>query len=91
MIREYKVKRVVFALPSLYVGGYSKWPILQDKDLCLLKPIFSDPPEVLGGFMEEEAKAVTDQTPLWMFGRDAKLKTEACLQSVKLARKENSR
>src|SRR5262245_44311989 len=33
MIREYKIKRVVFALPSLYVGGYSKWPILQDAEL----------------------------------------------------------
>jgi tRNA(adenine34) deaminase len=74
MIREYKIKRVVFALPSLYVGGYSKWPILQDTELGLLKPIFSDPPEILGGFMEEEAKAVMDKTPLWMFGSNAKSK-----------------
>ena len=48
MIREFKIKRVVFALPSLYVGGYSKWPILQDQELSRLKPIFSDPPEVIG-------------------------------------------
>lgn len=73
MIREFKIKRVVFALPSLFVGGYSKWPILQDTELSSLKPIFSDPPEVLGGFMEKEAKAVMDKTPLWMFGTDAKL------------------
>lgn len=72
MIREYKIKRVVFALTSYYVGGYSKWPILQDTGLSLLKPIFSDPPEILGGFMEKEAKVVMDQTPLWMFGSDAK-------------------
>ena len=71
MIREYKIKRVVFALPSLYVGGYSKWPILQDAELGKMKPIFSDPPEVVGGFMEKEAKVVMDQTPLWMFGSDA--------------------
>lgn len=72
MIREYKISRVVFALPSLYVGGYSKWPILQDSELSDLKPIFSDPPEIVGGFMEEEAKIVMDTTPLWMFGRNAK-------------------
>ena len=72
MIREFKIKRVVFALPSLYVGGYSKWAILQDKEISELKPIFSKPPEVLGGFMEAEAKAVMEKTPLWMFGNDAK-------------------
>lgn len=74
MIREFKIKRVVFALVSLYVGGYSKWPILQDVELSLLKPIFSDPPEILGGFMEKEAQAVMDMTPLWMFGSNAKLR-----------------
>ncbi|SRR5258706_3893955 len=72
MIREFKIKRVVFAMTSLYVGGYSKWPILQDTELSALKPIFSDPPEVIGGFMEREAKAVMNKTPLWMFGSDAK-------------------
>ncbi len=74
MIREFKVKRVVFALPSRYVGGYSKWPILQDIELGMLKPISSDPPEILGGFMEKEARVVMDMTPLWMFGSDAKLR-----------------
>ena len=39
----------------------------------MLKPIFSDPPENVGGFIEKEAKAVMDMTPLWMFGSDAKL------------------
>jgi tRNA(adenine34) deaminase len=72
MIREFKIKRVVFALPLLYVGGYSKWPILQDTEISKLKPIFSKPPEVLGGFMEAEAKIVMAKTPLWMFGNDAK-------------------
>ena len=72
MIREFKIKRVVFALPSLYVGGYSKWPILQDTEISELKPIFSNPPEVLAGFMEAEAKIVMEKTSLWMFGNDAK-------------------
>ncbi|WP_170299275.1 nucleoside deaminase [Larkinella terrae] len=71
MIREFKIKRVVFALPSLYVGGFSRWPILQDQELSRLKPIFSDPPQVLAGFMEAEAAVVMAQTPLWMFGSEA--------------------
>lgn len=72
MIREFKIRRVVFALPSLYMGGYSRWDILQDEGLASFKPIFADPPEVVGGFMEAEAKAVMDQTALWMFGSNAK-------------------
>ena len=72
MLREFKIKRVVFELPSLYVGGYSKWPILQDTEISELKPIFSNPPEVLAGFMEAEAKIVMEKTQLWMFGSDAK-------------------
>ncbi len=73
MIREYKIKRVVYALPSLYVGGHSKWPILQDEELEHMKPIFSNVPEIIGGYMEAEANEVMKQTPLWMFGSDAKL------------------
>jgi tRNA(adenine34) deaminase len=72
MIREFKISRVVFALPSLYMGGYSKWSILQDEGLAVFKPIFSDPPEVCGGYLETEAKAVMNQTPLWMFGSEAR-------------------
>lgn len=72
MIREFKIKRIVFALPSPFMGGYSKWSILQDEELAGFKPIFSNPPEVVGGFMEREAKAVMEQTPLWMFGSGAR-------------------
>ena len=79
MIREFKIKRVVYALPSLYMGGHSKWSILDDVELGTLKPIFADPPEVVGGFLEEEAKFVMDQTPLWMFGSDGKLKAKKYL------------
>jgi tRNA(adenine34) deaminase len=72
MIREFKIKRVVFALPSLYMGGYSRWDILKDEGLSPLTPFFSDPPEVIGGFMEQEAAQVMNQTPLWMFGSTVK-------------------
>ncbi len=73
MIREYKIKRVLFALPSPYVGGYSRWPILQDTVISKLTPIYADPPEIIGGFMEAEAKKVMEQTRLWMFGSEIKV------------------
>ena len=69
MIREYKIKRVVFALHSPYMGGFSRWPILKDTELSKLSPFFSTPPEIIGGFLEEEAKKVMDQSLLWMFGK----------------------
>lgn len=73
MIREYKIKRVLFALPSPYVGGFSRWPILQDKLISTLSPIYSDPPEIIVGYMEGEAKKVMDQTRLWMFGSNVRI------------------
>lgn len=72
MIREYKISRVVFALPSLYMGGYSKWKILQDTDLTKFNLFFGKPPEVIGNFMEDEAKQVMKGTIFWMFGKDPK-------------------
>ncbi len=73
MIREYKIKKVVFALPSPYMGGISKWGVLKDKELTPLKPFFSTPPEVVGGIFEEEAQKVMKKAPLfWMFGSDAR-------------------
>lgn len=72
MIREYKISRVVFALPSPFMGGFTKWPILQDAELENFPPFFKNPPEVLGGFMEEESKTVMDNTPFWMFGSNLK-------------------
>lgn len=72
MIREFKISRVVFALPSPYVGGYSKWTILQDKEIEQFAPFFKEPPEVRVGVLEPEAKAVFDKTPMWMFGSGAR-------------------
>ncbi|MBI2551698.1 nucleoside deaminase [Candidatus Uhrbacteria bacterium] len=72
MIREFKIKRVVFALSSLYMGGYSKWNILEDVELSQFKPFFGNPPEVVPNVLEDEAKRVFDKTPLWMFGSKAK-------------------
>jgi tRNA(adenine34) deaminase len=72
MIREYKISRVVFALPSPFMGGFTKWSILQDEELKQFKPFFSTPPEVVGGYLEPEAKAVMNNTIFWMFGSSAR-------------------
>lgn len=72
MAREYQVDRVVFALPSPFMGGYTKWNILDDDELTEFKPFFGKPPEVVSGILEDEAKKVFDQTPLWMFGSNPK-------------------
>ncbi len=58
MMRELKFNTVVFALTSPYMGGYSKWGILQDKDLEKFKPVFSKPPKVIVGVLKEEAEEV---------------------------------
>lgn len=72
MIREYKISRVVFALPSPFMGGFTKWEILQDDELEQFKPFFGSPPEVVSSFMEAESKSVMDNTPFWMFGSNPK-------------------
>lgn len=68
MAREYKVSKIVYALPSPFMGGHSKWNIMEDKGLEQFPPFFASVPEVIGGVLEEEAKLVFDQTPMWMFG-----------------------
>ena len=72
MIREHKIKKVVFALPSPFMGGHSKWNILADTELSHFSPFFASPPKVIGPILEKEAKAIFDKTPLWMFGTHAK-------------------
>lgn len=72
MIREHKIKKVVFALPSPFMGGFSKWNILEDAELNHFPPYFTDQPIVVASVLENEAKAVFDKTPLWMFGSAAR-------------------
>ena len=61
MIREARFSRVVFALHSSYVGGYTKWQILQDQDLERFSDFFSKPPKVVYGILENEAKKTFDR------------------------------
>ena len=61
MIREARFSRVVFALHSSYVGGYTTWQILQDQDLERFSDFFSKPPKVVYGILENEAKKTFDR------------------------------
>ena len=58
MIRELKFSRVVFAIKSPHMGGWSKWNILEDRDLLKFEPVFKEPPKVVAGLLEEEATEV---------------------------------
>ncbi len=58
VMRELKFKRVVFAVPSPWMGGFSRWDILQDKDLERFGFVFGKAPEVLGGILKGEALKV---------------------------------
>jgi tRNA(adenine34) deaminase len=57
-IREARIGRVVYALRSPHTGGVSKWPVLTDEDVSTVIPeVFAPPPEIIAGFMAEEADA----------------------------------
>lgn len=72
MSREYKVSRVVYALPSPFMGGHNKWNIMEDDELQHFPPFFGAVPEVIGGVLEAEAKAVFQRSGLWMFGQNSR-------------------
>ena len=74
MAREYKVSRIIYSLPSPFMGGHSKWNIMEDKGLEQFPPFFATVPEVIGGLLENEAQAVFNQTPMWMFGSKPKFR-----------------
>lgn len=55
MAREAKFKKIVFSVRSLWMGGYTKWAILQDKKLGECKPYFDKPPVIIQGVLVDEA------------------------------------
>jgi tRNA(adenine34) deaminase len=58
-IRETKISRVVYCIPSPVMGGASKWNILGDTDISEVLPeVFHKPPEVVGELLEDEAEQV---------------------------------
>lgn len=68
MAREAKFKKIVFALPSRFMGGYTRWHILQDLKLARFKPFFRKPPVVVAGLLKDEAGVVFRRLGWhWMF------------------------
>jgi tRNA(adenine34) deaminase len=58
-IRETRIGRVVFAISSPMMGGYSKWNVLSDNELSNIMPeVFGGVPEVTAGLMYREVAAV---------------------------------
>jgi tRNA(adenine34) deaminase len=58
-IRETCIQRVIFAISSPYMGGFSKWNVLRDSDLAKIMPeAFGATPEVRAGLLADEAEAV---------------------------------
>jgi tRNA(adenine34) deaminase len=58
-IREARVKRVVFALRSPLMGGYSRWNVLGDEGISDIMPeAFGQPTDVIVGLLAEEAEQV---------------------------------
>jgi tRNA(adenine34) deaminase len=65
-IREAWIGRVVWALSSPVMGGYSKWNILRDDHMSGRMPqVFAAVPEVVSGVLSGEARAAwRDWSPL---------------------------
>ncbi len=58
-IRETRISKVVFAIRSPLMGGFSKFGILQDAEMSNAMPeFFADPPEIVGGVLVCEAEKV---------------------------------
>jgi tRNA(adenine34) deaminase len=71
-VRETRISKVVFAIRSPVMGGFSKFGILQDAELSKVVPeIFGEPPEIVGGVLVSEAERVwCNCNPLvWAFIR----------------------
>jgi tRNA(adenine34) deaminase len=59
MIRETRIRRVVFSLKSPVMGGYSRWDILSDHGLSSRMPeLFGPSPEITAGVLTADAAKV---------------------------------
>ena len=58
-MRETSIGRVVFAINSPMMGGFSKWSVLRDGDLSRAMPeAFGPAPEIVCGLLQREAEKV---------------------------------
>lgn len=75
-MRECRIGRVVYGMQAPLTGGVTRWNILADTRLSdTLPEVFAPPPEIVPGFMREEAEAaIARRTPLtWEFIRARKI------------------
>jgi tRNA(adenine34) deaminase len=65
-MRESRIGRVVYAIQAPLTGGVTRWNILADTKLSdALPEVFAPPPEIVPGFMREEAEAaIAHRAPL---------------------------
>jgi tRNA(adenine34) deaminase len=65
-VRETRIGKVVFALSSPHMGGFSRWNILGDEGLSRTMPdVFAPPPAVVAHFMSEDAdRALRRASPI---------------------------
>jgi tRNA(adenine34) deaminase len=58
-MRETRIGRVVFAIGSPVMGGYSRWNVLRDPDLSRIMPeAFGPVPQVVAGLLRKEAERI---------------------------------
>ena len=58
-IRETRIGRVVYAISSPMMGGFSKWNVLGDNEISNVMPqVFGDAPEVAAGLLYRDAATV---------------------------------
>jgi tRNA(adenine34) deaminase len=58
-IRESRIKKVVFAIRSPLMGGFSKFEVLRDDQMSTVMPeFFGEAPEVAGGVLVDQAESV---------------------------------
>jgi len=57
--RETSIGRVIFAISSPKMGGFSRWAVLRDAGLSQAMPeAFGPPPEIIRGLLRREAEKV---------------------------------
>jgi tRNA(adenine34) deaminase len=81
-IREAWIGRVVYALSSPVMGGFSKWNILRDEQMSDRMPqVFAAAPEVVSGVLARDAQqAWRDWSPLaWEMIKLRGLLTDPCV------------
>ncbi len=58
-MRETRIGRVIYAISSPMMGGFSKWNVLRDSEISKIMPeAFGPVPEVIAGLLQREAEQV---------------------------------